>query len=264
LYNSIVVSVNNFVVLPKFMKHSYKIIGMTCNGCVSKAKSELLKIRAITEAHVQLEPPQAAITMQKHIPLETLQAALTKAGNYTITETNSGIHHAMSPESPKETKSWLATYKSILIVFAYITGITLLIEIERGSFIWKLWMQNFMAAFFLIFSLFKMLDLKGFAESYFSYDIIAKRWIIWGYVYAFIELGLGLAYMLKFNPLFTNIATFVVMSISIIGVIQSVLNKRKIKCACLGAVFNLPMSTITILEDALMIGMSGVMILTLV
>ena len=201
MYNSIVVSVNSFVV----MKHTYKIIGMTCNGCVAKAKSELLKIGAITKADVQLETPQATITMHDHIPLETLQAALSKGGNYTITETDGGMHHAIPGE---ETKSWLATYKPILIIFAYITGITVLIEIARSSFIWELWMQNFMAAFFLVFSFFKMLDVKGFAESYFSYDIIAKRWISWGYVYAFIELGLGLAYLLKFNPLFTNIATF--------------------------------------------------------
>ena len=125
-------------------------------------------------------------------------------------------------------------------------------------------MQNFMAGFFLVFSFFKLLDIHGFADSYSTYDIIAKKWKDWGYVYAFIELGLGLAYLLKFNPLFTNIATFVVMSISIIGVLQSVLNKRKIKCACLGAVFNLPMSTITILEDALMIAMSLVTFTTLV
>jgi hypothetical protein len=63
--------------------------------------------------------------------------------------------------------------------------------------------------------------------------------------------------------LVTNGVTFVVMSISIIGVLQSVLNKRKIKCACLGAVFNLPMSTITITEDALMIAMSGIMFLSM-
>jgi hypothetical protein len=53
------------------------------------------------------------------------------------------------------------------------------------------------------------------------------------------------------------------MTVSIIGVLQSVFNKRKIKCACLGAVFNLPMSTITIIEDLLMIGMSGTMLLTM-
>jgi hypothetical protein len=41
------------------------------------------------------------------------------------------------------------------------------------------------------------------------------------------------------------------------------LNKRKIRCACLGAVFNLPMSTITIIEDGLMILMSLTMLITL-
>ena len=87
---------------------------------------------------------------------------------------------------------------------------------------------------------------------------------IWGYAYALIELGLGIAYLINFNPLITNSITFIVMSISIIGVLQSVLNKKKIQCACLGAVFNLPMSTVTIIEDALMIAMSGIMILQLI
>ena len=59
----------------------------------------------------------------------------------------------------------------------------------------------------------------------------------------------------------TNAVTLIVMSVSIIGVLQSLANKKKIRCACLGAVFNLPMSTITIIEDALMIGMSFVMLL---
>ena len=124
-------------------------------------------------------------------------------------------------------------------------------------------MSHFMAAFFLTFSFFKLLDVRGFAESYATYDIIAKRWTGWGFVYPFVELGLGLAYLLQFNPLVTNAITFLVMFVSIIGVLQTVLNKRKIRCACLGAVFNLPMSTVTIIEDALMIGMSAIMVVSL-
>lgn len=238
------------------MTHTYNITGMTCNGCLAKVKSQLLMLGDITEAEIQLSAPQATITMQKHIPVEALQSALNKAGNFTITE-EGGMMHSMPVE---EEKSWFDTYKPILVVFAYITGITILTEVARGSFVWEEWMQNFMAAFFLVFSFFKLLDIKGFAESYFSYDIIAKRWIGWGYVYAFVELGLGIAYLLRWDALITNIVTLIVMSISIIGVLQSVLNNRKIRCACLGAVFNLPMSTITIIEDALMIGMSGFMI----
>jgi len=150
-----------------------------------------------------------------------------------------------------------------LLVFFYILLITLLIQYMNGAFELELWMRHFMAAFFLVFSFFKMLDLSGFADSYMGYDIIAKRWRGWAYLYAFIELGLGISYLLNCCPLFTNILAFTVMTISIIGVLQSVLNKRQIQCACLGAVFDLPMSTITIIEDALMILMSGYMIFQL-
>jgi hypothetical protein len=124
-------------------------------------------------------------------------------------------------------------------------------------------MQHFMAGFFLVFSFFKLLNLKGFAESYVMYDVVAKKFPFWAYSYAFVEVGLGISYLLNYNPLVTNACTFVVMSISIIGVLQSVFDNKKIQCACLGAVFNLPMSTVTIIEDALMIVMSGYMILNL-
>ena len=101
-----------------------------------------------------------------------------------------------------------------------------------------------------------MLDVKGFAESYGMYDVVAKNIPVWGFIYPFVELALGIAYAVGFEPILTNVVTLIVMSVSIIGVLQSVFNKRKIKCACLGAVFNLPMSTVTIIEDALMIVMS--------
>ena len=115
------------------------------------------------------------------------------------------------------------------------------------------------------FSFFKMLNLSGFAESYVMYDVIAKRIPIWAYLYAFIELALGIAYAVNFNPLITNATTFIVMSVSIIGVLQSVLNKkRKFNALVWGAVFNLPMSTVTIIEDALMIAMSGIMLIQII
>jgi hypothetical protein len=120
-------------------------------------------------------------------------------------------------------------------------------------------MRIFMASFFFIFSFFKMLNLHGFADSYSMYDIIAKKFRSWSYLYAFIELSLGIAYAADLLPGIINYITMVIMSVSIIGVLQSVLNKRKIRCACLGAVFNLPMSTVTIIEDALMIAMSVAM-----
>lgn len=238
------------------MTHTYNITGMTCNGCVTKVKSELLKLGDITSADIQLNAPQATISMQRHISTAQLQAAINKAGKFNITDAN---HHMAHTVESGEEKSWLQTYKPILLIAAYLLFISLLTQAHTGFNLTD-WMNNFMAGFFLTFSFFKLLDLKGFAESYSSYDVIAKKWMGWGYVYAFIELILGVSFLLRFQPLLVNGATFVIMSVSIIGVLQSVLHKRKIQCACLGAVFNLPMSTITIIEDGLMIAMSGSMI----
>lgn len=240
------------------MTHTYEISGMTCNKCVAKVKSEILKIGDITEADVQLTSPHATISMLKHIPVKTLQSALEKAGNYNITEADAGMHHTTSAA---ETRSWFDTYKPIFLIFFYITLVAIIAATSATGFDWMTGMRVFMSGFFLAFSFFKFLDLKGFADSYSTYDVIAKNFPAWGFMYAFIELLLGIAYAVNFQPFLTNAVTFVVMTVSITGVLQSVLTKRKIQCACLGAVFNLPMSTVTIIEDALMIFMSGIMML---
>jgi len=75
---------------------------------------------------------------------------------------------------------------------------------------------------------------------------------------AFGELVLGISFLISFNPISTNAVTLVAMPVSIISVLQSILNKRKIKSACLGSLFSFPVSSKTIIEDVLMLGMSGV------
>ena len=235
------------------MTHTYQIDGMHCNSCISKVKNELLKIGAITEAQIQLQSPQATITMEKHISTAELRQAVTKAGSFSLKEMTKDNLHEMTKS---EEKSWLTTYKPLFIVFAFITGLATITAWQHGQFNWMQWMNYFMGGFFITFSFFKLLDINGFADSYRTYDILAKKVYRYAFVYPFIELGLGIAYITGWQPLFTNIVTLIVMGVSSVGVIQSVLNKRKIRCACLGAVFNLPMSTITIIEDLLMAGMA--------
>ncbi|MFT4095248.1 MAG: heavy metal-associated domain-containing protein [Niabella sp.] len=242
------------------MTHTYNIQGMTCKSCVAKVKSELLKLGDITEAEVQLAAPQATITMQKHIPLTALQAAIHKAGRYMIFEERTTMPPGTVPATDTESSNLLVAYKPVLLIAAYITLLSFITATTAGKTDWMLWMRVFMSGFFISFSFFKMLNLKGFADSYSMYDIIAKKFYVWGYIYSFIELALGMAYASDFNPLFTNTVAFIVMAISLIGVLQSVLNKKRIQCACLGTVFNLPMSTVTIIEDSAMIIMSAIML----
>lgn len=234
---------------------------MTCGSCQAQVQGLLSNVDGVKKVAVDLASGEATIDMDKHIATDDLKAAFRDYPKYQLSEAIQKQHTATPVHIEEDTKSWLETYKPILLIFGYIIGITLLAEYLHGELVWMRWMNHFMAGFFLVFSFFKLLNLKGFAESYAMYDIVAKKWNGWGYVYAFIELALGVAYLAGFDPMVTNTVTFVVMTLSIIGVLQSVFNKRKIKCACLGAVFNLPMSTITIMEDALMIGMSGTMLL---
>jgi hypothetical protein len=78
----------------------------------------------------------------------------------------------------------------------------------------------------------------------------------YGFIYPFLELALGIAHCVQFRPYLTNIATLVVMGVSTIGVIQSVARRSNIQCACLGTVIQLPLSTVAIVENGLMMVMA--------
>ena len=231
---------------------------MTCAGCAAKVEGVMKRVAGVINVTVNLEKGEAIIEMNEHVQIATLQQALKAYPQYGISENPAAQESMDNPDT--ENKTWFATYKPVLLILGYLIAVSFIAGVTSG-FNAMLMMRVFMGGFFLIFSFFKMLDLKGFADSYAMYDIVAKQFKPWGYLYAFVELGLGLAFALGLQLILINWITLVVMSISIIGVLQSVLNKRKIKCACLGAVFNLPMSTVTIIEDGLMIGMSIVMLL---
>lgn len=229
---------------------------MTCGSCVARVKNELLKLGDVTAAEVQLSSPQAVISMSKHISTSVLQEAVSKAGHYQITDAGDHSTHSMMA-APEEKPSYLP----IFLIFGYITGISILIQVVKGSFNWMEWMVHFMAGFFFVFSFFKLMNLRGFAEGYQSYDVVAKQFPAWGYIYAFIELGLGIAFLTGFEPLIVNAVTFVVMAVSTVGVVQSLSRKTSFQCACLGTVIQLPLSKVTLFEDLLMAAMSGAMLI---
>ncbi|MGQ3086422.1 heavy-metal-associated domain-containing protein, partial [Flavobacterium sp.] len=165
------------------MRHTYKISGMTCDGCSAKVSFLLKKVPDVADVAIDLEKGTADVTM--HSP--TLQDALKDYPKYQLT----GHEHGHEPvldvfgNPPEEEKrSWAETYKPILLLFGYITVVSLIAGYSTESFSLMLFMRVFMAGFFLAFSFFKMLNLKGFAESYAMYDVVAMKFPAWGYVYA--------------------------------------------------------------------------------
>jgi cation transport ATPase len=248
------------------MKNTEKITrisikGMHCNSCVNKVQSALKSFS--DEVLVSLTPPVASLK-NASASITQINKALSAIGDYQAvklaTDAASKSAVGSTPQS-QETKNWLATYQPLLLIVGYILMTSLAINLSQSDFDAERWMMHFMAGFFLVFSFFKMLNIRAFANSYAMYDLLAMRSKAYGFIYPFIELTLGLAYLLAFEPQITNIVTVIVMSFSSLGVIRSVMNKQKIRCACLGTVFELPMSTITIIEDLLMAGMAAWMLI---
>ncbi len=122
-------------------------------------------------------------------------------------------------------------------------------------------MRIFMAGFFLVFSGFKLLDIKGFASGYSTYDILAKKVYTYGYIYPFIELALGLVYAVNYITPQITIFTFLLMTFSGIGVLIKLLKHEKFQCACLGTFLKVPLTKVTLIEDFGMAAMALVMLI---
>ena len=120
---------------------------------------------------------------------------------------------------------------------------------------------DFMGAFFIVFGFLKIIKLPDFVESYSSYDLITKRYRIYGYLYPFIELALGVCYLIRFNLKFVNAFTLIIMIFSAAGVANALSKKREIECACMGTVFKVPMTYVTLFEDLLMAIMALIMLI---
>jgi cation transport ATPase len=233
------------------LPQTFPLTGMSCGSCVSKITARLQEHPDISEAVVTLTPPQARIVTRAALSSAEVNDWLKPFGKYQVTEDAASTlpAAALPPKSAQ-------TYKPLLNLLAYLLLVIIAASVARGHFHLMEAMRLFMGGFFIAFSFFKMLDLRGFADAYRSYDLIAKSSPGYGYVYPFIELLLGLAYLAAWQPFSVNLVTTVIMGVSLLGVIKAVTSRQTIRCACLGTVFNLPMSTVTIIEDGLMLAMA--------
>lgn len=228
----------------------YSLSGMSCGKCVARLQNAVAEYPG---AEVTLIPPQLIIPDDVDPGMAVLAAKISaiESGRYAI-----GLATPAADAQDAPARFELKTYYPLFLILGFIS-----VAAMRGAEGLHDWMVHFMAGFFLVFSFFKFLNLKGFAEAYASYDLLAKRWPAYGYIYPFLELGLGLCYLFRINLAETLVFTIVLMGYSSLGVIKAVLSKRQIRCACLGTTLNLPMSTITIVEDIGMVLMAFFMLL---
>ena len=162
--------------------------------------------------------------------------------------------HGMKVSSTK-----FSDFIPLIVIFIVIIAITWILASPDMFSIFR----NFMGVFFLVFGAFKVVNIKGFADAYGQYDLLAKRSRLYGYLYPFIELGLGFAYLFSFKLLIINWITLVIMLLGALGVYLKLRKRELIPCACLGVVFKIPMTWVTLGEDLLMAAMALAMIVLL-
>ena len=221
---------------------------MTCNNCRKHVIESLSKIENIKDLTVNLESKKTTFNSDSKISLNTLTEILPT--KYSISEY--AVKAPTQQIEEKETK-W-KQLKPLFLILGYILVGSLIIH--RNNLIPKEIMLDFMGLFFIVFSFFKMLDLKGFASSFQMYDPVSKAFPSYGLIYPFIETALGIMFLIRWNITIAFIITIAILGITTIGVTKALLSKNEIKCACLGTALNLPMTEATIIENAIMIIMS--------
>ena len=162
-------------------------------------------------------------------------------------------------QAPQKAKSW-RDYLPLIVLISLSLLAALSKQSHYGAWSFKLGMHDFMGFFLLVFAMFKLFDIPGFAKSFQKYDLLAKRSKGYAMVYPFLEVALGLGYLGHFQPEAVYIATVVLMGFGAIGVLSALRQKLDINCACMGSALNVPLSVVALTEDLGMAGMAALML----
>jgi len=232
------------------VKNTYFITGMTCQGCVASVREKLLAVSGVTAVTIDLAKGTAELTKQHPVSIAALTSVLPS--KYKIEEKDTAV-----VALPDE-KSKLQQLKPLFLIFAYLFVAAFLLHYKDWST--REAMLDFMGLFYIVFSFFKLLDLKGFPKNFRMYDPLAKAIPAYAWVYPFLELGLGLMFLMRFQLTIALVATLIILGITTFGVTKTLLDKKSIQCACLGTALKLPMTEATFIENAIMLVMAVLML----
>ena len=240
------------------INRKYKISGMTCSSCKASVENSLNLLDQVNSSHADIRLGELTLTLNKDIDLKSLQNSIPK--KYFINKEISSSHRFSEIKSDSSNKkSKLEQLKPLFLILFYITSASILLNFRDWN--WNNFMLDFMGLFFIIFSFFKMLDLKGFPVSFMMYDPLAKVIPIYGFLYPFIETVLGVMFLMRVKIIAALAISLIILTATTVGVTKIIFSKKTIQCACLGTHLKLPMTEATLIENIIMLSMSIFMIL---
>mgnify|MGYP001232728698 CR=1 FL=1 len=154
----------------------------------------------------------------------------------------------------------LSVKQSFILITTLFVGIYLgtrvYLKFEGGKYEESDIMRNAMGNILIIFGFLKLVNIGGFVEVFSKYDIIANNIELYGYFYPFLEIMLGIALLKRYRLEKIYNIIIVIMSISVMSVIASMSRGVQLRCGCIGSIFHIPLSYVTLSENVVMILMS--------
>ena len=152
------------------------------------------------------------------------------------------------------------TYQPIVAMFSMALLLALATNWRvTGSLQWLPVTELFVAFGMVILAIQKLRDLFAFSNQFLGYDLLAQKWVRYAYIYPFIE-GLAGVAMLTAVPELALIAAPLALFIGTVGAISVFkavyIDKRELKCACVGGNSNVPLGFVSLSENLAMMGMS--------
>ena len=176
-----------------------------------------------------------------------------KCSMVLVEENETAVYASPLPTSDRGLgKTTWRNYIPLIVVIGLIAVVVAVIswgDWRAGEFIPANAVLYFMTGFFLVFAGFKLMDLKGFAEGYSTYDLLAQKWFSYGYVYPFIELAFGLIMLAGLHTSGVLWAEVGIMVFSGLGVSIKLAKGEQFMCACLGTSLKVPLTYVTLIED---------------
>ena len=115
----------------------------------------------------------------------------------------------------------------------------------------------FIAFSMAVLAMLKLQDVESFSTMFLNYDLLAKRWVPYSYIYPFAEAGAGILMIAgALNWMSIPVALFI-GTIGAVSVFKAVyVEKRELKCACVGGDSNVPLGFVSLTENLMMVAMA--------
>lgn len=118
-------------------------------------------------------------------------------------------------------------------------------------------LSMFIAFSMCILALLKLQDVESFSTMFLNYDLLARRFVIYAYIYPFAELLAGVLMLAdRLHQVWVPVALFV-GTVGAASVFKAVyIDRRELKCACVGGSSNVPLGFVSLTENLMMVGMA--------